>query len=936
MSKKIFIILLFSFSLVSKAQELILERPISSNTLPTSIVYSINQSLDGYTFLGTDKGLIKFNGLYYEQIHLNTKGKAVHNLISQNNKIYGLTFSKELFIWSKDSIQIFSIKNNIELSKLSWFKIIGNSIIVFGPKSLQIIDKNTMKVVFTKKGDDFPTTWDAYDENNQVKVLFNDFQINSLNEYKGFSNTLVDESKIIKPLMFIFKGKNYCFDGYNKVFYLINDQKKIKLNWNTSILEKQKIHSVTSFNNELIAIATYNGLFLLNEEGELQYHLLKETPVSSVFENDKGQLWIATLNDGIHIISSLQSNLYNLKKTIGEKDKVNHCLFDKNEIILGTHQGKLIKLNLENDATLINKFDKSAEIQTIAKVSDKYYAYCEKLYEFNSNLTITDSINITATKSITNIRDTLYIGTSQGIYIYTNKKIIEEKYKHNWFESLYYNQNKNLLAANTSLGTYFLNTKTNRWIFDSLKTNYKTSQNNTLEGCIYEQHLNVNSDNKVKITEEFNNYYLLNNNQYLVEYTDHLILNNLTLNTKIKLVKNVDYFNQNIIGCSILNDKIIIVFDDKIQTIGIKNRKKFLKPKILIENSNININQDDFRLPYNESLVFQIDVLSNIYDKGSTELFYKLSNTSSEWIRIQPNKKKYELRLERLPYGSNSIQLKAISHSYLKADTLSINFIVDRPFWLTWWFITLLAIVLIFIVLILIKFRLNQIKKKSKKELYLKRLEIQSLNSKLEALQSQMNPHFIFNSLNSIQTLVLKGDVESSYKYINKFSDLMRQTLSFSETQLVPFHEEVDLLNNYLLLEKLRFRDDFNYEIKTNGISNINVPPMLLQPLIENALKHGLLHKKSNRKLSIEFKLNKGLICTIIDNGIGRKAASEIKKRQNNPHKSYAVESLFERFEYLRQKMSFDNIGFTYYDLYENDNPKGTKVVVRIPFIKNN
>ena len=690
----------------------------------------------------------------------------------------------------------------------------------------------------------------------------------------------------------------------------------------------------------MIAISTYNGLFLLNEHGQLQHHLLKETPVSRVFENDKGHLWIATLNDGIYFVSNLQSNIFSLKKKIGEKDKVNRCLFDKDDIILGTHQGKLIKLNLENDTILINKFDKSAEIQTIAKVKNKYYAYCEKLYEFNSNFLITDSINITATKSITNINDTLYIGTSQGIYIYAgNKNKIEAKYKKHWFGSLYNNKNKDLIAANSSAGTYFMNTKTKQWRFDSLRTYYKTNKNNTLIGYIYDKHININSNDKtkkIKLNEWFNRFYLFDSNQYLIEYKDSLIINNIQFDDKIKLVKDIDYFDQNIIDCNISNGKLIIVFDDKIQTVLLKNRKKSIKPKILIEKSNFALNQSNYKLPYDKSLVFQIDVLSNIYDKGSTELFYKLVNTSKEWIRIQPNKKKYELRLERLPYGQNTIQLKAISKGYLTSDIMSVNFNVSTPFWFKWWFDVLVFLVISFTVFILIKIRWNQIKKKNEKELYLKRLEIQSLNSKLEALQSQMNPHFIFNSLNSIQTLVLKGEVESSYEYINKFADLMRQTLSFSENQLTPFHGEVDLLNNYLLLEKLRFREDFNYKIKTNGISNINVPPMLLQPIIENALKHGLLHKKSNRKLSIEFKLENELICTIIDNGVGRKAAKEIKKRQNKPYKSYALEALRERFEYLSQKMDFKNIGFTYHDLFEHDLPSGTKVVVNIPFDKDN
>jgi hypothetical protein len=247
--------------------------------------------------------------------------------------------------------------------------------------------------------------------------------------------------------------------------------------------------------------------------------------------------------------------------------------------------------------------------------------------------------------------------------------------------------------------------------------------------------------------------------------------------------------------------------------------------------------------------------------------------------------------------------------------------------------------VIITIALVVIYTRLKIIKKQQNDlNIAYEKLELQKDNevlaANLKALQSQMNPHFIFNSLNSIQTLVLKGDIDSSYNYINLFASLMRKTLIFSENKLIKFEDEVNLIKTYLDLEKLRFREDFNYEINTSGISNISVPPMLLQPLLENALKHGLLHKTSDRYLKVNFQMDGILKCTIIDNGVGRKASSEINNRRNKNHKSYATIALNKRFEFLKRKMDIDNIGFFYEDLFENNKPSGTKVVVNIPFVK--
>tara|TARA_B100001109_G_scaffold255538_1_gene259113 strand:+ start:9784 stop:11856 length:2073 start_codon:yes stop_codon:yes gene_type:complete len=254
--------------------------------------------------------------------------------------------------------------------------------------------------------------------------------------------------------------------------------------------------------------------------------------------------------------------------------------------------------------------------------------------------------------------------------------------------------------------------------------------------------------------------------------------------------------------------------------------------------------------------------------------------------------------------------------------------------------ISVLVGAVILIALLSIYSQLKTIKKQkvALKEAY-RELEIRKndevLASNFKALQSQMNPHFIFNALNSIQNFVLKGKVDDSYTYINKFADLIRTTLSFSELELVSFEEEKALLENYLSLEKLRFRDHFDYELKCEDIPALSLPPMLLQPLIENALVHGLLHKPKDRFLSLVFQFDEnGFRCELTDNGIGREASQVINKRQNSKHKSFALGALKRRFDYLSRRMNLE-AGFTYVDLYEDGKASGTKVLVQIPYVLN-
>jgi len=250
-----------------------------------------------------------------------------------------------------------------------------------------------------------------------------------------------------------------------------------------------------------------------------------------------------------------------------------------------------------------------------------------------------------------------------------------------------------------------------------------------------------------------------------------------------------------------------------------------------------------------------------------------------------------------------------------------------------------IAIVISILILGLLLFIISRIRiihrqKKELNEAYIQ-LEINKNNeidvSKLKAIKSQMNPHFIFNSLNSIQDLVLREETDKSYDYIVLFAELVRNTLSYSEQGFISIDKELDFLNVYLELEKLRFGDDFIYSIAYNGSPEIKIPSLVVQPFIENALLHGLLHKKGIKHLEILFEIDTQLTCTITDNGIGRAKASEIKKRQQKQHASFSTSAIKKRMAILSQQYEMD-AHFEYQDLIDNGEIKGTRVVITMPF----
>ncbi|EZH74248.1 hypothetical protein ATO12_15390 [Aquimarina atlantica] len=216
-------------------------------------------------------------------------------------------------------------------------------------------------------------------------------------------------------------------------------------------------------------------------------------------------------------------------------------------------------------------------------------------------------------------------------------------------------------------------------------------------------------------------------------------------------------------------------------------------------------------------------------------------------------------------------------------------------------------------------------------------LEISKKNElaflQLKSLKSQMNPHFIFNSLNSIQDLILQQNTDASYDYIVLFAQLVRNTLNYSNKDFIAIDKELEFLEIYLQLEKLRFEDDFIYTIQHTNTEGLSVPSLIIQPFIENALIHGLLHKTGKKRLTIDFTFTDNLICTVTDNGIGRKEAKKIQERQGGRHESFALEAIQQRLEILKDQYG-TAVGYEVFDLYDNELAIGTKVEIRMPFQK--
>ncbi len=318
---------------------------------------------------------------------------------------------------------------------------------------------------------------------------------------------------------------------------------------------------------------------------------------------------------------------------------------------------------------------------------------------------------------------------------------------------------------------------------------------------------------------------------------------------------------------------------------------------------------------------------------GKLSYVYKLEGLDTIWHNTQSTFLQYSF----LPPGEYRFYVRAISFGGTESkDLASISFIINKPFWKTAWFILLSLIIIISIVSYIFYYQLNRIKKKEKeKTIFNKKLS----ELEMKALRSQMNPHFIFNAINSIQNYIVKNESRIAQDYLAKFARLIRNVLESSKHENIPLNEEIETIKLYIELEQLRNPSKFTFSLTIQEglqLNNFLIPPLILQPYIENAILHGLMPlAENNGKLIIKIeKRENKLIFIIDDNGVGRKRAAELKQKKQLFHRSMGLSVTEDRIKLitnLEKEQSSIAIEDKFNSMGEAD---GTRVIIIINLAK--
>jgi len=324
----------------------------------------------------------------------------------------------------------------------------------------------------------------------------------------------------------------------------------------------------------------------------------------------------------------------------------------------------------------------------------------------------------------------------------------------------------------------------------------------------------------------------------------------------------------------------------------------------------------------------------NLRRPDNVQYQWKLEGFDANW---SPPSKDRSIVYSNLSPGTYIFYLKASNEDGVWSKPISYHFTIATPFWETAWFRALVGGGVIIILLSIYLLTIKRIRKNARIRQREVEFEKNLLELEQKAMRLQMNPHFIFNALNSIQSLIGTGQETEARYFLAKFSRLMRQILDNSRKSSITLEEEIQTLENYLLIEQFCNGERFSYEIKADETLEqdfISLPPMILQPFVENAVKHGMRGMPEGKKegrISIRFTEENGVLrCTIEDNGIGRKKAAELNaKSKETYHKSTALEVTTDRLEHLKTEGISKPLEIV--DLYDGDIAKGTKIIIRLP-----
>jgi ligand-binding sensor domain-containing protein len=967
MQKKIkYILLIISLGFVSfvKAQNPAIQHMSKISNLPDVEFYQVLEDADKYIWLAADKGLYRYNGKSYQKFtNPNQKVNSLFQLkLDKTGKLWCNNIYGQLFYVENDSLKLFYDANKLVKGQLSPFEIIDNAIKLFTVDGIYTINFKDKKVAKIFRG----MTLSESSYNDMLYIIKVETSKKSLKAKQKWYQIKNNKLKLItelnpqyrmqSPKVYAFKDAvllNFKEQGENQLYlYNVQSEKVQKLSVPKKI-EDLTIYNIIALKKDYWFLTT-SGVYIYNLKTHqliFKEQLFSKESITSFIVDFNNNYWFTTLDNGVFVSSNLKIRQVDLQNS---KDKITAvCALSKNQFLLGTNTGKLLFYNEK-------ELFKTMQLPVLSIIGNLFFDVSQNCVIVSVNSSESYSLNLktfilndeknkySVAKTFSKLdANNLFYGNYKEAIIYNHP------YTSDSTNSIRKNRVKASQVANNKLYISFLD---GFYQFDS-----KTSK--LIEIKLKNKSLLVNSMAKVKdeiwLATQQNDLYCLSNSKLIAKQDilpKQLQINRLKSdgeflwistdkyfykykpNTKQKKRINVQdglpFMVDNFI---VLKDYLVLIFPNTYYIIPKDNSlfKRFKTSKVWIKSVKINhkdtIVKSNYNLPYNYNNI-RFDFNSNGFQSNNNISYkYRINPIDTSWHNVPTNT--HFVEFNSLSNGGYTFELQGQNtNSNDIKFTKPISIKIQKPYWETYWFYGLVILTSFGLIWLYFRWRLQKKEAQRIAEIDKILTDKKITNLRLENLRSQMNPHFIFNALNSIQDYIISNKKELASSYLVKFSRLIRMYLDYSQQNEITLEEELDALKLYLELEKVRFEDELKYEIlidKQLKTKQIKVPSLFIQPYIENALKHGLLHKLSDRKLKVRAKIieQHKLQIIIEDNGIGR-IQSEKLKHLNQQHKPFATKANEERVHLYKNKLKHD-ITIAIEDLHDtNQIPSGTKVVI--------
>ncbi len=961
---------LCSLSLL-KAQEPAAIHLTEKDGLPDIEFYDILEDSQGYIWLAADNGLYRYDGRYFKNYTNGDKrGLSVFELREDaKGRIWCINITGQLFYVDNDELISFVDLREKLGGILGSYEIDGDTLYIFGNSKLIAISLTTRKqevlleaglISFLKRGDDGTIFFSAGDrlyvlKDGHFKSMADYSQIRDQelknDPYRGVPQILLSE----RDSLLIYR-KETSFDVF-RLGNLTSPDKKI-----LSEVKNLYISKILRV-GEQFWITSNKGLHIYDKELTYIASHLQQYFITDVARDRDDNYWITTLRSGVFVIPNIHIQTFPKSSAlnINSLEKVGN-----RTLIFGTVDGKLGTFDITEIKIDVQQLESDFSVSAIAYNSDKNLTYVS--LDNSSYVLDMNSKKLLKSRGFSNAKD---------IAIYDENTIL--------FTSYYGVATlKNAFQFQPDEAKFIINNRRGYTCFKSIKTGnfYVATVDDLLrydatlssqsirneEKAIFATSITETTDGTLWVSTFKNGIYGILNDEVVISFDekDGLLTNEIALikgdgnHLWIVSDKGLQYLDtqygdlrtlnsqdgipsRKISGIQVMGKRVFFSTNEGFFSIHKAQAfKRYNAPEIRINSVKImgkdTLLSSQYELPYEKNRM-TVTFQSNTFQSTKNITYeHRLLGGNEEWSALPAGVN--EVQFNSLSNGKYVFEVRAINNTAkIGSEVKSIKIKVLKPFWLRWWFATVLFILALGIIVFTIKRRQKLLIRKKQQELVQARSENRMTALKLENLRSQMNPHFIFNALNSIQEYIVLNKKNEASDYLGKFSDLIRGYLSSSVADMISIRDEIEGLETYLSLEKMRFEEEFTYTLSFSDelvYQNFEIPTMLLQPFLENSLKHGLLHKKGAKKLSLKAVIceenGMSLMKVIIeDNGVGRLRASAFSRKRKPNHKSFSSKATEDRLALLN-KQKHTEVGITYTDLYDShDQAIGTKVTIIIP-----